>query len=194
MAGALNVNDLVVLRSDRSGVDALKVAIHRLPANVSSAVTPAQNTYTFWYRPRTEKETRGLRSRSLVCTITTFIGERSLFRHQACRFLASGSVRRALLLTSASLLLFSRRWPKRWGSSRLSRSRIGIISLPSTSGRKPYAGFSWKRPRINAHMVRDAPAGEVFESVLADVQARAEPLGATAPWQNRSRTKKINRP
>jgi hypothetical protein len=45
---ALNVNDLVVLRSDRSGVDALKVAIHRLPANVSSAVTPAQNTYTFW--------------------------------------------------------------------------------------------------------------------------------------------------
>jgi AraC family transcriptional regulator len=55
MAGALNVNDLVVLRSDRSGVDALKVAIHRLPANVSSAVTPAQKTYTFCYRPRTEK-------------------------------------------------------------------------------------------------------------------------------------------
>ena len=36
-------------------MDALTVTIHRFPANASSAVTPAQNTYTFWYRPRTEK-------------------------------------------------------------------------------------------------------------------------------------------
>jgi AraC family transcriptional regulator len=55
MAGALNVNDLIVHRSDRSGVDALLVTIHRFPANSSSSVTPAQDTYTFWYRPRTEK-------------------------------------------------------------------------------------------------------------------------------------------
>ena len=140
--------------SDRSGVDALKVAIHRLPANVSSAVTPAQNTYTFWYRPRTEKGDTWIT-----------VPELGLHHHHIHRgkiFVSPPGVpvfgewegAAALLLTSASLLLFSRRWPKRWGSSRLSRSRIGIISLPSTSGRKPYAGFSWKRLRTNAHMVR----------------------------------------
>jgi AraC family transcriptional regulator len=55
MARVLNVNDLIVQRSDRSGVDTLTVTIHRLPASASSAITPAQNSYTFWYRPRTEK-------------------------------------------------------------------------------------------------------------------------------------------
>ena len=47
MARALNVNDLIVQRSDRSGVDGLKVTIHRFPANASSSVTPPQDTYTF---------------------------------------------------------------------------------------------------------------------------------------------------
>jgi AraC-like DNA-binding protein len=55
IGGPINVNDLIVQRSDRSGVDALTITIHRFPANASSSVTPAQNTYTFWYRPRTEK-------------------------------------------------------------------------------------------------------------------------------------------
>ncbi len=155
MAGALNVNDLVVQRSDRSGVDALKVTIHRFPANVSSAVTPAQNTYTFWYRPRTEKGDTWIT-----------VPELGLHHHHIHRgkiFVSPPGVpvfgewegaAGFVVNFSFSPDVFSRRWPRRSDSSRLSRSRIGIISLPSTSGRKPYAGFSWKRPRINAHMVR----------------------------------------
>jgi AraC family transcriptional regulator len=55
MAGALNVNDLIIHRSDRSGVDDLSVTIHKFPANAPSSLTPARDAYTFWYRPRTEK-------------------------------------------------------------------------------------------------------------------------------------------
>ncbi len=55
MIVALNVNDLIVWRSDHFGVDDLKVTIYRFPANAASSVTPAQHTHTFWYRPTTEK-------------------------------------------------------------------------------------------------------------------------------------------
>ena len=55
MAEALNVNDLIIHRSDRSGVDELSVTIHRFPAHVWSSFTPARDAYTFWYRPRTER-------------------------------------------------------------------------------------------------------------------------------------------
>src|ERR1700752_2042153 len=55
MADALNVNDLIIRRSDRSGVDSLLVTIHRFPFNAPSSLTPASDAYTFWYRPRSEK-------------------------------------------------------------------------------------------------------------------------------------------
>jgi len=55
MAGALNVNDLIIHRSDRSGVEELSVTIHKFPANAPSSLTPARDAYTFWYRPRSEK-------------------------------------------------------------------------------------------------------------------------------------------
>ena len=55
MASSLNVNDLIINRSDRSGVEELSVTIHEYPANVPSSFTPARAAYSFWYRPRTEK-------------------------------------------------------------------------------------------------------------------------------------------
>ena len=55
MAGSLNVNDLIIRRSDRSGVAELSVTIHEFPANAPSSFTPARDAYTFWYRPRREK-------------------------------------------------------------------------------------------------------------------------------------------
>jgi AraC family transcriptional regulator len=55
MTGSLNVNDLIIQRSDRSGVEDLSVTIHKFPANSPASFTPARAAYTFWYRPRTEK-------------------------------------------------------------------------------------------------------------------------------------------
>lgn len=55
MAAPLNVDDLIVNRSDRSGVEALSVTIHEYPSDVPSSFTPARASYGFWYRPRTEK-------------------------------------------------------------------------------------------------------------------------------------------
>ncbi len=55
MAGSLNVNDLIIRRSDRSGCADLSVTIHEFPANAPSSFTPARDAYTFWYRPRREK-------------------------------------------------------------------------------------------------------------------------------------------
>jgi AraC-like DNA-binding protein len=55
MAEALNVNDLIIHRSDRSGVDELSVTIHEFPPNAPPSMTPALDAYTFWYRPRAEK-------------------------------------------------------------------------------------------------------------------------------------------
>ena len=55
MAEALNVNDLIIHRSDRSGVDELSVTIHEFPPDAPPSMTPALDAYTFWYRPRTEK-------------------------------------------------------------------------------------------------------------------------------------------
>jgi AraC-like DNA-binding protein len=55
MGGPINVNDLIIHRSDRSAVKELSVTIHRFPANAWSSVTPEQDAYTFWYRPRTER-------------------------------------------------------------------------------------------------------------------------------------------
>ena len=55
MAGALNVNDLITHRSDRSGVDELSVTIHGFPPNAWSSFTPERDAYTFWYRPRSER-------------------------------------------------------------------------------------------------------------------------------------------
>ena len=155
MAGALNVNDLVVLRSDRSGVDALKVTIHRLPANVSSAVTPAQNTYTFWYRPRTEKGDTWIT-----------VPELGLHHHHIHRgniFVSPPGLpvfgewegAAGFVVNFSFSPAFFRGDGQRGRTFRgYLQVDIGIISLPSTSGRKPYAGFSWKRPRINARMVR----------------------------------------
>ncbi len=55
MGSPLNVNDLIIHRSDRSGVPELSVTIHKFPANAPSSFTPARAAYGFWYRPRTEK-------------------------------------------------------------------------------------------------------------------------------------------
>ena len=55
MSGTLNVNDLIIHRSDRSGVDELSVTVHEFPPNAPPSMTPALNAYTFWYRPRAEK-------------------------------------------------------------------------------------------------------------------------------------------
>ena len=55
MPGALNVNDLIIHRSDRSGVDELSVTIHEFPPDAPASMTPALDAYTFWYRPRAEK-------------------------------------------------------------------------------------------------------------------------------------------
>jgi AraC family transcriptional regulator len=55
MAGVLNVNDLIVHQSDRSGVDELSVTIHEFPPDAPVSMTPALDAYTFWYRPRAEK-------------------------------------------------------------------------------------------------------------------------------------------
>jgi methylphosphotriester-DNA--protein-cysteine methyltransferase len=55
MPSSLNVNDLIINRSDRSDFAELSVAIHEFPANAPCAFTPARDAYTFWYRPRREK-------------------------------------------------------------------------------------------------------------------------------------------
>ena len=55
MPGPINVNDLIIHRSDRSAVKELSVTIHRFPANAWSSFTPEQDAYTFWYRPRAER-------------------------------------------------------------------------------------------------------------------------------------------
>ena len=55
MAGPINVNDLIIHRSDRSAVKELSVTIHKFPPNAWSSFTPEQDAYTFWYRPRAER-------------------------------------------------------------------------------------------------------------------------------------------
>jgi AraC-like DNA-binding protein len=55
MPGPINVNDLIIHRSDRSAVKELSVTIHCFPANAWSSFTPEQDAYTFWYRPRAER-------------------------------------------------------------------------------------------------------------------------------------------
>ena len=55
MASPLNFNDLIINRSDRSGVGEFSVTIHEFPADAPSSFTPARAAYGFWYRPRTEK-------------------------------------------------------------------------------------------------------------------------------------------
>jgi AraC-like DNA-binding protein len=55
MPGPINVNDLIIYRSDGSEVQELSVTIHRFPANSWSSFTPEQDVYTFWYRPRAER-------------------------------------------------------------------------------------------------------------------------------------------
>ena len=55
MRGALNVDDLIVSRSDRSNVDGLSVTIHQFPDSAQFSLTPPQEAYIFWYRPRREK-------------------------------------------------------------------------------------------------------------------------------------------
>lgn len=42
MGSPLNVNDLIIHRSDRSGVQELSVTIHKFPANSPSSFTPAR--------------------------------------------------------------------------------------------------------------------------------------------------------
>jgi AraC family transcriptional regulator len=55
MGGPINVNDLIIHRSDRFAVKELSVTIHRFPPNAWSSFTPEQDAYTFWYRPRAER-------------------------------------------------------------------------------------------------------------------------------------------
>jgi AraC-like DNA-binding protein len=74
MARPLNVNDLIIHRSDRSGVDELSVTIHTFPADVWSSFTPARDAYTFWYRPRTERGQTWLT-----------VPELALSHHHVCR-------------------------------------------------------------------------------------------------------------
>jgi AraC family transcriptional regulator len=55
MAAPLNLNDLIICRSDRSGISELSVTIHEFPASVPSSFIPARDVYSFWYRPRAER-------------------------------------------------------------------------------------------------------------------------------------------
>ena len=55
MGGPINVNDLIINRSDHSAVKELSVTIHKFPPNAWSSFTPEQDAYTFWYRPRAER-------------------------------------------------------------------------------------------------------------------------------------------
>jgi AraC-like DNA-binding protein len=51
----LNVDDLILYRSDRPGVGALSVTVHEFPAEAPTAIIPEQAAYSFWYRARVEK-------------------------------------------------------------------------------------------------------------------------------------------
>lgn len=55
----LNIDDLIVQRSDRFDSGALCVSVHEFPDCSPATITPERAAYSFWYRPRTEKgETR----------------------------------------------------------------------------------------------------------------------------------------
>jgi len=58
-ATPLNVDDLIVHWSDQAGVGALSVTIHDFPADAPLTFFPERDAYSFWYRPRIEKGTRG---------------------------------------------------------------------------------------------------------------------------------------
>jgi AraC-like DNA-binding protein len=74
LATPLNVNDLIIYRSDRAGDAALSVTVHDLPAEAPATIFPEQGAYCFWYRPRTEKgDTR------------VTVPELGLSRHRICR-------------------------------------------------------------------------------------------------------------
>jgi hypothetical protein len=51
MASSLNVNDLIIDRSDRSGGGELSVSIHEFPADAPSSFTPALSGYSFLVPP-----------------------------------------------------------------------------------------------------------------------------------------------
>ena len=55
MNKTLNVDDLIIYRSDRSGAAGLSVTIHDYPDSASSFFMPPRDAYSFWYRPRAEK-------------------------------------------------------------------------------------------------------------------------------------------
>jgi AraC family transcriptional regulator len=55
ITASLNVDDLIIHRSDRSGVADISVTIHEFRSHVLSAFMPAREGYSFCYRPRTEK-------------------------------------------------------------------------------------------------------------------------------------------
>jgi hypothetical protein len=55
MAASLNIDDLIIHRSDRSGAAEVCVTIHELRSHMLSAFIPAREGYSFCYRPRPEK-------------------------------------------------------------------------------------------------------------------------------------------
>jgi AraC family transcriptional regulator len=137
MAGYLNVNDLIIQRSDRSGTSELSVTIHDYPANVAASFIPARDVYSFWYRPRAEKGV----------TWTT-VPELGLNRHQISR--------NHVLVTPPSLPLYGE-WERAGGivvnfsfarrSFEEMAARMGVSELIS---RRPWHHFFSIDQRIEA--------------------------------------------
>jgi AraC family transcriptional regulator len=51
----LDIDDLIICRSDSAGDGVLSVTVHELPATAPAVTMPKRDAYCFWYRPRVEK-------------------------------------------------------------------------------------------------------------------------------------------
>jgi hypothetical protein len=47
----LDIDDLIICRSDSAGDGMLSVAVHELPAIAPAVIMPKRGAYSFWYRP-----------------------------------------------------------------------------------------------------------------------------------------------
>jgi AraC family transcriptional regulator len=51
----LDIDDLIICRSDSAGDGMLSVTVHELPATAPAVIMPKRGAYSFWYRPLVEK-------------------------------------------------------------------------------------------------------------------------------------------
>ena len=75
----LNVDDLIICRSDRSGVAALSISVHEFAPEAPAAIFPEQGAYCFWYRPRTEKGEGGFKDTFYPATVQNFTVEGKIY-------------------------------------------------------------------------------------------------------------------